>query len=193
MTLLADTPFVLIRHGQTDANRDGRIAGRLEAQLTEQGRAAAAALSKLPWATTGLHIFCSPQERARQTAQLAFPRQNLWQMDGLRERDWGDLEGRPLAEQTPRYDTPPGGEAWQVLLARVGIALAACQQAAGSDLPVIVAHSGVIRAARALTGGDAGGPSPANTTPFLYEPMGQGQFREMPFFTGLSQAGRGVA
>lgn len=177
---LPQKAFVLIRHGQTDANRDGVIAGRTEAMLTGTGRAAAAALSARPWPGR-IRVFCSPQQRAKDTAALIFPGHILTAHPGLRERDWGLFEGRPLSEQPPRLSHPSGGEAWEEMLARVALALRDCLGAAGPALPVLVAHSGVIRAARALTGGDYGGASPPNTTPLLFTPRTSGGFEETVF------------
>ncbi|MDF2141740.1 histidine phosphatase family protein [Paenirhodobacter sp. CAU 1674] len=171
-------PFVLIRHGQTDANRDGLIAGRIEAQLTEAGRAAARALAGRPW-PAAIALFISPQARARETALLAFPGRMPVILGGLRERDWGQFEGRPIHEMPAREATPEGGEPWPAMLARVGGAIRAAQDRAGAALPVLVAHSGVIRAARQLTGGSAHGPSPANTTPHLFRPTAAGWCEEI--------------
>jgi probable phosphoglycerate mutase len=168
---LSKQPFVLIRHGQTDANRDERIAGRTEAQLTQSGRAAANALATWRW-PKDIVVFASPQQRAMDTAQLAFPDHKPTVLDGLRERDWGVFEGCPIAELPSREDTPEGGEAWADMLLRVHASISAAQVSCG--LPVLVAHSGVIRAARLLTGGTPHGPSPINTRPYLFQPNASG-------------------
>ncbi|MDK3016599.1 histidine phosphatase family protein [Pseudodonghicola flavimaris] len=167
--LLPDRAFVLIRHGETDANRAGLIVGRLEAQLTDRGRAEAAALAGIDWPETPL-LFVSPQARARETAALAFPGLPRSVVDGLRERDWGRLEGRPLAEMIPREATPEAGEAWADMLARVAAALRFALQDPRGGLPVLVAHSGTIRAVRRLTGGSEHGPRAANAAPILFTP-----------------------
>lgn len=180
--ILRPSAFVVIRHGQTDANRDAIIAGRLEAQLTEAGRAAAQALAEKPW-PAAIRIFASPQQRAQDTARLAFPDLQIGCHDDLRERDWGALEGRPVAELPPRQSTPPDGESWEAVLARVARAVRACQDQAGDALPVLVAHSGVIRALRYLVFGALDGPSAANTTPFLYRPTSTGGWEEIPYFS----------
>jgi hypothetical protein len=46
---------------------------------------------------------------------------------------------------------------------------------------VIVANSGIIRAARALTGGDLPGPSAPNTVPLLFT-HASGRWQERPLF-----------
>ncbi|MDP2780446.1 MULTISPECIES: histidine phosphatase family protein [Devosia] len=176
--ILPQRAFALIRHGETDANRDGIIAGRTEAQLTECGRRAARALAGKSFGQP-IMLFTSPQARARATALLAFPSLSAYVVDDLRERDWGIYEGRPIADLPLRTSTPEGGEAWQATLTRMAAAIGQGMTLAGGNLPVIVAHSGVIRAARALTGYDATGPSAPNTTPLLYT-HATGQWHEHP-------------
>jgi probable phosphoglycerate mutase len=165
--ILPHKDFCLIRHGQTEANRDGRVAGRTEAQLTSEGRAAAVALTKLDW-PAGIVLFTSPQDRARDTARLAFPGHVATVVEDLRERNWGFYEGRSVADLPPRTETPTDGEAWADVLARSARALHLCLMQADEAMPVIIAHSGIIRAARALTGGDFDGPSAANAAPLLF-------------------------
>lgn len=176
--ILPEKEFCLIRHGQTDANRDGIIAGRIEAQLTEKGQTAACSLASHVWQGK-IMVFTSPQGRAKDTARLGFPRHRAIIVEGLRERDWGTFEGRPVSDLPPRTSTPDGGEGWEEMVARIGAALSYCIAAAGDALPVIVAHSGVIRAARALTDHDFTGPSAPNTTPLLYSPT-SGEWQERP-------------
>lgn len=169
MSALPQRAFLLIRHGQTDANRDGLIAGRTEAELTDAGRAGARALA--PWSWPRIALYVSPQSRARETAALAFPDLPATVIEGLRERDWGLFEGRPVSDLPPREATPEAGEGWADFLMRVQQALTEGIAAApASCLPVFVAHSGVIRATRSLTGGTPLGPSARNTTPILYSP-----------------------
>ncbi|MGR3801992.1 histidine phosphatase family protein [Marinibacterium profundimaris] len=169
MTDLPGRAFLVIRHGQTDANRDKLIAGRTEAQLTDAGRAGARALATWSWPLVAL--FSSPQQRARETAALAFPDVPTTVIERLRERDWGIYEGRPVSQLPPRRSTPEAGEGWDVFRDRVQAALIEGIAATPEGhLPVIVAHSGVVRATRAITGGTPLGPSPPNTTPILYSP-----------------------
>ncbi|MDB6177403.1 histidine phosphatase family protein [Paracoccus sp. Z330] len=165
--------FVLIRHGQTDANRDGRVAGRIEAVLTEAGRQGAKRLSEWIW-PKDMVLFASPQNRAQETARLGFPGQEPFLLDGIRERNWGVYEGRPVADLLPREHTPDQGEAWADMVTRVAHSIAVAHDHAKGRFPVLVAHSGVIRAARELTGGIAGGPAPENTTPYLFKADGDG-------------------
>lgn len=165
-------PFCLIRHGETDANFEGIIAGRLEPKLTPLGRAQACQIATLSW--TQPLLFSSPQHRAVETAFLAFPGLENTQIPDLRERDWGDLEGQPLSAMIPREDTPENGEAWQDMLTRLHRGLMRALLDPRVGLPVLVAHSGTIRAIRRLTGGTEHGLRPPNAIPLLFTPAVEG-------------------
>jgi probable phosphoglycerate mutase len=174
--ILPRLPFVVVRHGQTDANCDAVIAGRIEAELTETGQAGARALGDWHWPDS-MALFVSPQKRARDTARLGFPAMEAEVMEGLRERNWGCYEGKPLADMPAVEHTPEGGETWADMLARVAAEITKAQHRLPNALPVFVAHSGVIHAVRALTDQLAKGANSINTTPYLYIPH-QGSWLE---------------
>ena len=165
MTLLA-----LLRHGKTEWNESGRMQGRHDTMLTAQTRATLVALC-LPPELSGFAWLTSPLRRAIDTASLlgiadakSDPR--------LVEMDWGDWEGRTLAElRAGRGETmaereaegldfkPPGGESPREVQARLAPLLA---EIAASGQPVgAVTHKGVIRAILALaTAWDMRGKAP---------------------------------
>ena len=168
---LPSQSFCLIRHGETTANADGLIAGITDVPLTASGRDQARALSDVSWAKA-ITIYASPLSRAQQTAELAFPGRRIQLHSGLRERDWGVFEGRPLGEQPSREDTPDQGESWPDMLARVQTTISEICAASAGYLPVLVCHSGIVRAARVLwTTGDAG-QRPPNAIPLLFQKAG---------------------
>ncbi|WP_323775850.1 histidine phosphatase family protein [Leisingera sp.] len=163
--------FCLIRHGETTANADAIIAGVTDVPLTQIGRDQARALSQRMWPEP-IAVYCSPMTRAQHTTQLAFPRRRFEVHGGLRERDWGVFEGRPLNEQPAREDTPDQGESWPDFLMRVQTVIAEICAASQGTLPVLVCHSGIIRAARVLwTTGDVG-QRPPNAKPLLFQRTG---------------------
>ncbi|MCG7629119.1 histidine phosphatase family protein [Epibacterium sp. MM17-32] len=164
---LPQRSLCLIRHGETSANRDGIIAGRLDVPLTDTGRRQARDLRLLTW-DTPIAVFSSPMARAQETCHLGFPDQAFLVNADLRERDWGVFEGRPLSEQPPRDSHPPQGERWPDMIDRVAAAIATCCAEAGERLPVIVCHSGVIRALRILSGQGSHSPRPANAIPIHF-------------------------
>lgn len=96
----------LIRHGQTDWNREKRVQGRSESTLTPEGRAQAESLRPLLQAWSFGQIHSSSSERTRQTAELLFPEHTgrIQYCDRLREIFLGPWEGRlhtEVREQDP--------------------------------------------------------------------------------------------
>ncbi|KZB62740.1 histidine phosphatase family protein [Thalassospira sp. MCCC 1A02491] len=167
-------PFVFIRHGETDANRAGIIAGSNEPPLNETGREQALAIAPLMAQASWRAVYVSPQDRARTTANLVLPDYEARVLDGLRERHWGDLEGRPIAELCPRFDTPPNGEGFDAMCQRVSFAMQQALAEVSDDLTVIVAHSGVARCILYMTGFEADGPRVPNATPILFRSVKSG-------------------
>lgn len=109
MTLLA-----LVRHGETDWNRQGRIQGTTDVPLNETGlaqaTAAAARLGSELFAQDWSGVITSPLSRARVTGEviagtLGIP--FLPTMPGLAERDYGQGEGMEIDAARLRY---PGGD-----------------------------------------------------------------------------------
>jgi len=144
--------LVLLRHGQTEVNAGGRLQGRIDAPLTQLGRrqaaAAAAALG------TPARVVSSPLRRARETAAAFGVEVEV--DDRWIELDYGDLDGRPMAEVPPslwaqwRSDVdfaPPGGESLLALGARVRAACADLAASAREHDVVVVSHVSPIKAA----------------------------------------------
>jgi broad specificity phosphatase PhoE len=170
------TLLTLVRHGETDWNRDRRIQGSTDIPLNDTGRAqargAAAGLreqlspSSAPVAPL---VVASDLSRARETAEiiaaeLELPAPRLYA--GLRERAYGDAEGVDAAAFIRRWGDwhtaeVPGAEPWPHLRARglralaqvVRDARAATAPAAASV--VVVTHGALIRELiRHATGGE---------------------------------------
>ncbi|MHC8494198.1 histidine phosphatase family protein [Thalassospira sp. SM2505] len=167
-------PFVFIRHGETDANRAGIIAGSNEPPLNDTGREQATAIAPLMAQARWRAVYVSPQDRAWTTASLVLPDYEAKVLDGLRERHWGDLEGRPIAELCPRFETPPNGEGFDAMCQRVSFAMQQALAEVSDDLTVVVAHSGVARCILYMTGFEADGPRVPNATPILFRPVTTG-------------------
>ena len=136
-------PFCFLRHGETENNRLGLIAGCADVPLNATGLAQAhAAAQRL--ANRGIDaIWSSPLARARISAQcvaemLGLPVVVVAQ---LAERNWGELEGKSRELRTAGI-APPGGESIEQFRART---LAGLRQIRPSRLPLIVAHSGTFR------------------------------------------------
>ncbi|MDB6175957.1 histidine phosphatase family protein [Paracoccus sp. Z330] len=111
----------LMRHGQTMWNLQGRLQGRLDSNLTDQGKSQAADLARII-APIQADRFSSPQGRAMETARIAFS-DNSFRIDArLAEIDVGDFTGHCLSDlqkSHPKifesggidwYDMTPSGE-----------------------------------------------------------------------------------
>ena len=74
MTRSHDNVVFLVRHGETEWNREGRVQGRLDSPLTPRGRDQAALAGKLIRAFVPdplcLEVVSSPLGRAKETAHL---------------------------------------------------------------------------------------------------------------------------
>lgn len=168
------TRIVAIRHGETAWNVDTRIQGHLDIPLNDTGRwqarRAAAALADEAFTA----IYASDLGRAFQTAQAVGERAGLAVQPepGLRERAFGQFEGRTFAEieatwpeqarlwrqRDPAFE-PAGGESLLRFRARVVDTLGrlAARHLGGQIL--LVGHGGVMDVLyRAATGQELQAP-----------------------------------
>ena len=151
--------ILFIRHGPTEWNQDGKIQGRTDIPLSDDGKREVRSW-QLADRFHSWSCFCSPLKRARQTASLlGLPDPTL--IDALLEMEWGEWEGHTL-ESLRAIDPmafrrnedrgldfrPPGGESPRDVRDRLSIWLSHLQ---ADSLPaVVVCHKGVIRAAHSL-------------------------------------------
>ena len=156
------TQLVLVRHGRTVWHAENRYAGATEVELDSTGRDQAERLGA--WAAqAGLKaIWCSPMGRASQTATPAARLTGLeLHIDKrLRELDFGQVEGKTLAEAEMLFpdairgfkadpvECPlPGGEDPRRAAARFVSALRDVAAAHPNGRVLVVAHNTVIRLA----------------------------------------------
>lgn len=117
---------LLVRHGRTSWNRDGRRQGREDIPLEEHGVEQAIALGLALADHTIDLAFSSPLGRARTTAEYVLAGRNvaLAVDDRLLEFDYGSLSGTvraevPLSLRHQHMDDPvPGGESLRQAWAR---------------------------------------------------------------------------
>ncbi|MGQ9522299.1 MAG: histidine phosphatase family protein [Anaerolineae bacterium] len=107
--------LILIRHAETVANIQGRWVGWNDTPLTERGAAHAEAVARRLAAevTDAVALYTSPLPRARRTAEVIGQALGLEPvpLDGLREINFGDMDGVTLEEIKTRY--PDLYERWQ--------------------------------------------------------------------------------
>jgi len=148
--------LLLIRHGESEGNRDRVFTQSPEVPLTPIGRTQARATAEFVRDRYAPSLLVSsPFTRARQTAEiigdvLTLP---IAIEDELRERSYGEYAGLPYETARPQFDPhaywhwrPPGGETLEDVAARVGRALDRIAARADHDDAVVVSHGGVMMA-----------------------------------------------
>jgi broad specificity phosphatase PhoE len=148
--------LILVRHGQTCANRHGLLLGRADPPLCDAGREQADALARtLP---RPARLISSPLGRARETAAAiaAASDAGVEIDDRWIEMDYGDLDGCPAAaldaegwrawRDDPSH-VPAGGESVAAVGSRVRAACRDLVSAAGSGDVIVVSHVSPIKAA----------------------------------------------
>ena len=99
------TTFYIARHGETEHNVQGIIQGQNDSPLTTKGLEQAKNLaSDLKEVKFDL-VLSSDLLRAKRTAEVVAKEQALEveATEMLRERNWGELEGRPSAEYNKNF------------------------------------------------------------------------------------------
>jgi broad specificity phosphatase PhoE len=168
---------VLIRHGQTDWNKRGKLQGQKDIPLNALGRDQARRNGKRlkqlleeEKQLVGVQFVSSPLSRTRETMTvvlepLGLSLDDVMLEDALKEVSFGRWEGFDLdevkrrdpegyrARKTDRWDSvPPEGESYGMLASRVR------GWAETLDGPTVaVAHGGVIRVMIAMTQGTTAG------------------------------------
>jgi probable phosphomutase (TIGR03848 family) len=148
--------FLLIRHGENDFVKKGRLAGRLpEVHLNEKGRKQALALAEKLASAPIKAIYSSPLERAIETAEPLAKALGLEIIPrpGLLETDCGEWQGQTvkrlarlkpwkMLHQAPSLFRFPGGESVTECQQRMVREIEALRQLhALDDLVVCVGHS----------------------------------------------------
>ncbi len=156
--------FFLIRHGETDWNREFRYQGSSDIALNddglEQARRVAVRLAQIVPA----RVFASPLMRASRTAEIIVSHNRgdakVELLPELREISFGSWEGltipeiRELDAETfdkwrlaPFSCVPEGGERFDEIMARArGLAANLVEGGRPGEATFIVAHGGVLRA-----------------------------------------------
>ena len=149
--------LILVRHCEPEEDARGLCYGRLDIGLSDAGREnaqrLAASLARLEWDA----VYASPRLRARETAYAVAGTRDVLVDEGLRELDFGELEGRSYDEiaasdpelyrawmERPTTVSFPGGESFAELKARALESLERIR--AAHEAAVVVTHGGVLRA-----------------------------------------------
>lgn len=95
------TELLLVRHGETDWNADGRLQGHTDRPLSDYGREQARKLAEELTGEEFDAIYSSDLARARETAEIVAKQLRLPVVldPDLREKDWGNWEGLTSTER----------------------------------------------------------------------------------------------
>ena len=153
------TLLYLVRHGETDWNREGRWQGHYDRSLSAAGRAQAAAAARRLAGERISQIHASDLKRASETAHIIGEvcAVHVCIDRALREVDVGDWAGLTHAEAKERFPEGyarrraggtgwTGGESYEQMAGRVRGHVGRLLDSAGaSDRIALICHSGVIR------------------------------------------------
>ena len=155
----SSTDLILIRHGETDWNRELRFQGHIDVPLNDMGHEQARRLGLRLKGEPVQHIVCSDLLRTQQTTapaaqQLGLPVQTTVT---LREQNFGVAEGlraEDIQAQHPRAwedwllfkadRSMPGGESVREFHARVLAALSSIAHQHAGQTVLVVTHGGVL-------------------------------------------------
>ena len=152
------TRIYLIRHGETEWNKEGRLQGTSNVLLSPEGIRQAKLLAQhTPFHSVDA-IYSSDLSRAVKTAEILAEKFSLPVVEerGFRETDFGEWEGRLLGELSgvegfenfftrPDKVHPPNGETFLESQARVMTALEEIVADSDGQSIIVVSHGSVIR------------------------------------------------
>jgi broad specificity phosphatase PhoE len=159
---LPTTRLLLVRHGETIANREYRYIGTRDDPLSTLGQTQAIQIAEALAVLPVEAVYSSPLQRTFGTALPIAARHSLdvQRVDDLRESDFGKWEGLSRAEVIERSPedsqrlrewvqntsiAPPGGESFDALQQRVCAAVERLAHAHPDQAIVLVSHVGPIK------------------------------------------------
>ncbi len=147
--------ILIIRHGETDWNREEVFRGRVDVSLSERGRRQAKLLAESLGASPIEAVYASPLVRARETAAPIAESSGLMVVTEPRfvDMSFGEWEGKERAElehtlpelyrqwlEHPAQFRAPGGESLSEVMARAWPALEEIANRQAEGLAVVVSH-----------------------------------------------------
>jgi broad specificity phosphatase PhoE len=147
--------ILLLRHAETDWNREHRFQGWRDIPLSAKGRQQAGSAARLLAASPLAAVWSSPLRRARETAALIAAPHGLAvrESDAFREMGFGDWEGLTRDEvrvrfpeahrawvETPPEATWPGAETLARVRARALAGLQELREAHQGQTVCLVSH-----------------------------------------------------
>ncbi len=152
--------FFIVRHAETDWNKEQRLQGQTDIPLNQNGLMQAAELAKQMLNTGITHVLTSDLVRAYETGRVVAEHLNLPLIcdSRLRECHFGSLEGLTRQEIVERYGEAfiasvncaydfgsVGGERHDQVLQRTLDALSDFYEKHAEAIPLIVSHGRIMR------------------------------------------------
>ena len=153
------TRFLLVRHGETEWTRTGRIQGQTDIPLTPLGVRQAERLRHRLRGEVFDAVYASDLGRAMETARIVAPGLHIEQRVELRECSFGEINGRDFAYVQQNYPALarrwlahwsglsfPGGESVAGVLNRTSACFRELRRRHRLGTVLVVAHGGPLRA-----------------------------------------------
>lgn len=151
-----------IRHGETDWNLQGRLQGREDIELNENGILQAKLCGQAFIDRNIKAVITSPLKRAKKTAEIiaeTIASDTLIVDEALIERDFGILSGQTF-DRKKHFDTfgiDEGIEAWDILCDRLMECLTRQAEAFCDKDIILISHGAAINAVLSvLSNGEVG-------------------------------------
>jgi broad specificity phosphatase PhoE len=148
------TTLLLVRHGETDWNAEGRLQGHTDRPLNDAGRRQAQELAERLAREQVDAVYASDLARAKETAETVGARLGLPVVidPDLREKNWGTWEGLTGDE---RIGVEYAGETTEEHRERVLRAVRRIVERHPGQTVVVVTHGGSLRRIQASVQGVA--------------------------------------
>jgi len=154
--------LLMVRHGETEWNAEGRLQGHTDISLSEKGAEQARSLGRRLADMTIDVAYSSDLKRTSETAKLALGERDiiLNETPMLREYHKGNFEGltaldieTQFPDDYPRYleknldYAPAGGESTRVVSVRMAKIMTEIRSNHLDETVLVVSHGGALRAA----------------------------------------------
>ena len=151
--------LILVRHGETQWNKENRVIGYADVELNDEGRKQVQRLALVLKEERIDAIYSSPLRRAWETAQeiARFHHGEIKADDSFKELDAGELDGLTYKEMLERYGeflkqwvsdpgplTMPGGESLNSVQERAWQAVGRIRERHPDGAIMVVSHNFVI-------------------------------------------------
>ena len=148
----------LVRHGETDWNKAGKLQGHTDIELNENGLKQAEQCAQFLKGSGYEIVLTSPLKRAKQTAQIIAQNNALPIIEAplFIERNYGQAEGMSYEERIEKFPNRnyPNQETKEALRERVIKGLKQIREQRSEQKIILVAHGGIINCILAVLSND---------------------------------------